>query len=79
MMEASRRLIPSWMQEPGVAPSSEDIPGMAQSLTRGRAAAAPLHKGLAPRLAEFAVLLLRATAIILLLSPVVLLAFLLLR
>ena len=38
----------------------------------------PLHKGMALRLAEFAVLLLRAAAIILLLSPVVLLVFLLL-
>ncbi|MBV1799606.1 hypothetical protein [Siccirubricoccus sp. G192] len=52
---------------------------MAQSLTQGRAAAVPLHKGMALRLAEFAVLLLRAAAIVLLLSPVVLLAFLLLR
>jgi hypothetical protein len=74
-MRLGRRFITSWTQDRGVAPSSEEFPGLAQ----GRVAAMPLHKGLALRLADFAVLLLRATAIILLLSPAVFLAFLLLR
>jgi hypothetical protein len=71
----SRRFITSWMRDRGMAPSSKEIPGMAQ----GQAAAVPLHKGMALRLAESAVLLLRAAAIVLLLSPAVLLVFLLLR
>jgi hypothetical protein len=59
------------MQGSGVAPPTDEVPILTK--TASVAAPSPLRRGIALRLAELAALLLRAMAVLLLLSPVLLL------